>query len=726
MLKVHNRINRAEKTQSFFRGSSFFKLNNYLSEKRRLMLRLVLLLVSCVMLSAFGAEKIKVGFLNSSSTAAPETEGFKKFLPAFNAAFPYRYRCIGIKTSGKTTIKRIYVKLEKPNKKSPETGLDLGERLEIFTSNDNQQYKLLPKTAYKAQVAVTANGLDLTISGLAIKSKFIKLRCIRKKKYYVFIVNNKSDSIRVDFGAAAAVATKSKKVAATRVAANSPPAPTGNYTPIKGFKVGFENSNVAADPATEHVGAFGYGGSVAFPYAYRCLGIRRTDTQVVNRVVINLRKMNIKSKEKDSGIKNGLEIYVSNDNKHYKKLPRPYAIYVKRSDKFEKIYIDGLKIAEKYIKLRCIRKKLSYVFGYEKWQHCIQLYKLKKAEISDFSVPRYSGKKFSFKSVVRGKKKMLVALQVKKNDGKWQRVWSKKLGKDHEKISATIDLDGVSSGRKYLKLLVCDTDGMPAAEKIISFYLCKGIVKSNPGEGEVCFLKINKNNLQGKWVKKTASGSDGQKIIYYQSTAQGDKLMFNLPATGWCAVYAGIIGGDTRVQVESPRKILALEFWRKDILPAANALGEVLVDIKEFKENTELTLSRYRSAPLKIAYLRIQKLTSGQTALMQSEIKLVPRVIVHSDGFSGFFSGSLSSEAKLEKSVRQFKKASIYSYDWCLGTSTRFNIKTVKGSTLGEGDTSKYWRQGDKLAGRLVQKLITAGVSPLKVVAKEEKKIIYT
>ncbi len=493
------------------------------------------------------------------------------------------------------------------------------------------------------------------------------------------------------------------------------------YSAIKGFTVGFENSNAADDPANGQMGKFGYNGAVAFPYAYRCLGIKRNNQQVVSCIEINLLKINKISKEKSSGLNSGLEIYASNDNKHYTKLPRTYEIKTVSSGEYEKTIVTGLSIAEKYIKLRCVRTKSSYTYGYKKWQNCIKLFKLKKADIGYLDVPRFSGEKLAFKAAVSGRKGMVAELAVEIN-GKWRQIWNKELIEKSQTISEKIKFKHALYGKKNIRLVIKDKDGNPAAENTVSSFFCKGIVRENPQPGELCFVNISRNDVVGNWVTKSALTPHGKRLDYYKSMSSGDKISVKLPAVGWCAVYVGVVGGDSRFQVAVGGKIMELEYWRKDVLPGKNAYGEVFAGIQELKDGDVLKILRYKNAPLKVSCVRIQRLLPEQVALIKSKTILVPRMIVHNDGFSGFFVGALNSKQSLEDAVDQYKGASLYSYDWSLGTSTRFNIKTTQGCSLGEGDDSKYWREGDKKAGRLVQKLLKAGVSPLQVVAAEGKK----
>jgi len=190
-----------------------------------------------------------------------------------------------------------------------------------------------------------------------------------------------------------------------------------------------------------------------------------------------------------------------------------------------------------------------------------------------------------------------------------------------------------------------------------------------------------------------------------------------LPATGWHAVAAGLIGGDSeidaRLGVDGAFTRCRRQVWRQH--ERAEGLDEAFVGCADLNDTT-LTLRPVSGRPCRLAFVRLLGLSQEQAHLAEaaaqpSEDK---RVTVNNDGFSMFF-GGLDSREKLHRVIDRYAGRRLYSYDYCTGSDASCTYATKVATVFGTYKNT-YWRQGDKRAHDSIQKLIAEGNDPLRVV----------
>lgn len=638
------------------------------------------------------------GYINSSSTADPLTESMANFGYSGNIAFPYSYRCIGVKkddfaASGEVT--RILISLNKVTPSSPETGDEFIDDLELYASSDNLNYRLIPGN-YAKYVGHVAGGLKIALDGLNLKEQYIKLRCPRLTSGYVF---------------AAPLQQLVKAVQATE------------RRQIFSL-VGFEDSFPQTNPLTESISMFGSTTSIAFPYGYRSIGLKKDDSEDglnVHRLVLNLTKLVTTSTETGEEIVDDLNLYVSNDNQTYSLVPKTYSLYADILDDGIKITIDGLDISQKYIKVRCPRTATYYVFGSSNLQSMLTASRHTPSYMEVIDLPRFAYGSTAFKVSVTARQNETLKASYVPSTGTPQNLWTLTVPSDGSAVhSDSMELQSLPSGKIKLRFEVFDENNILIDRKDAYVFNTTGLVSSNLSTDNVSVIIPQASNLTGTWGDLSMTTGIDRNLDYKQAQSSDATCTVTLPDAGWCAVYVGLVGGDSRAVVsglDATPQTLKLEYWRTDIPPATNAAGDTFVGCYDLTGGKTMTIARSSgTTPLQITHIAVHKLSQYKTNIATQSSSNAPRIIFHNDGYSGFFAGTYTSETALQNAVGAFNNVPIYSFDWCLGTTTVFNINTRLGISFGTSDPTLYYRDGDRLAGTLVQNLLANNINPLSVI----------
>lgn len=182
-----------------------------------------------------------------------------------------------------------------------------------------------------------------------------------------------------------------------------------------------------------------------------------------------------------------------------------------------------------------------------------------------------------------------------------------------------------------------------------------------------------------------------------------------IPA-GTYAVYLEIMGEEpVEIRDESGNTLsLKLDTWHpEDLSPQLR--GEVCALVRRF--TLPETLHVIRGTPIAV---RIQEVSARQAAIWNSPSEIVPAAIIHDDGYSAFFSGRLQSREDFRELLAGLSRTPLYGYDWCAGVTTTVNYPSKFASNFGWDGT--FWREGDRRAAALVDRLISEGNDPVKLV----------
>jgi hypothetical protein len=509
--------------------------------------------------------------------------------------------------------------------------------------------------------------------------------------------------------------------------------------------VGLEKSYSFTDPLTESLSQIGYCNTIWFPVEYYCIGIKKDDSEDglnIHRIVLNLEKLYPSSTDTGEDIEDDLNLYASNDNSTYSLISKAsYSINTEISPAIDDIpakvtiTIDGLNISQKYIKLRCPGNGESYngVFGNDNAQSIISAYRNTPSYIIKTDLPQFTAGSTAFEISASGfQNETLKAFYVSPT-GTLQNLWTQTISVNGTAThSGTMDLQSLPAGKIKLRFELFDDSNVLIDRKDTYVYNTTGLVSNNLATNNVAIIVPETNDLSGTWFDKSLTTVSGDFVVYRQAQSSDASCSVSLPDAGWCAIYVGLVGGDSRVVVSgvSPAPSFSkLEYWRNDIPPADDAVGNTYIGCYDLSGGKTITLMRYTgTTPLRITHVIVHKLSQAKINIVTQNSDFASRIIQHNDGYSGFYYGILNSESALQDAIGYYSSIPIFSYDWCLGTTTVFNIPTTSmynaidangtGATIGNNgvDPADYRRDGDRLAGTTVQSLLNNGINPLSVI----------
>jgi glycosyl hydrolase family 10 len=504
----------------------------------------------------------------------------------------------------------------------------------------------------------------------------------------------------------------------------------GGSLKVVGVKGGFCDPAFGSTPENSPLANLGYAGAIGFPSRDRELGVELPTVMIVNRLIAELELRRKVSEMAKSGVDKDIKLYASKDNVKFH-LVKSYKLNLKTFKRYSrnwvKIEITGFAVKARYLKL-CPRKGIKAPSGLVRAGALKKTFTIyKEAQLLKITTPRFIDNKLKImaKLDIRNYKitpKIVICLKIK---DKWQAVAEKVLttnGNVSLKIDEPLSKE-LAVGKYLLKLNLVNKRGDVIDSINSSFYHVKKFSNKAPGAGEIEILNPTKTgSLQGEWIVKTAHTKLGQAIKYAKATNSKCSYSVDLSGSKTYSVYVGLIGGDSiaNVKIAGKTKAIRLKTWRKKLLKPVTA-GEVFIGLHKGGDKLEISST---GKSLNLSHVRLQGLTIEQQQLVNSKAVIVPRVILHRDGFSGFYKGKMKNRAELVKVATRYQNEPLYTFDWCLGISTAFNIKTRRGVLFGEGKT-KFRRKGDKKASQTVNDLYKNGINPLRVIAQtlQRKKV---
>jgi hypothetical protein len=503
----------------------------------------------------------------------------------------------------------------------------------------------------------------------------------------------------------------------------------GDFQAIRSV-AGYNYSNGVEDPLKVPLGNLGCDGTgVAYPWTNFYLGMELPQVSRVNRIEFDLARIAADRFDKSSDADVKMEILYSDDNKTYQKYAGKFTVTKKTATVdggyWEYLVVNGLDFNAKYVKIYTPWKKDYYAFGYNGFpntmQKSLRVYSARDCEIANFKLPFIIGDQLQMPlTLSKGNAPASHVVQVSimpglKGDS--DILFQSKLEKlKNGTNSLKLDLSKYPVGKITLQTVVTDGKERPTIilENLTTALLTRGISSSNELKaGEYRIFQTGDAKVVGEWTKGVAKNAGGE--IPYLKSASG-KLEFNLPGTGRCAIYVGIIGNDSKLNLAVNGQSYPVILERMNpYYNTPNVLGEGFVGIVNLSTASTATLSV--ESPSRVTYLRIQKLTPAQQALFDSNIPNVPTVIGHQDGHSNFFFRLSDTPEMLRGLIsRSSKDFELNSYDWCVGTTTAVNYKSKITSNFGKGEGSL---DGEKHATDVVNKMIADGFDPMEIVIKQ-------
>ena len=504
----------------------------------------------------------------------------------------------------------------------------------------------------------------------------------------------------------------------------------GDFQAIRSL-AGYNYSNGVEDPLKVPLGNFSCDGTgVAYPWKNFYMGAELPQVSRINRIEFDLARIAADRLDKSSDADVKLEILYGDDNKTYQKYAGKFTVTKKTATVdggyWEYLVVSGLDFNAKYVKIYTPWEKDYYAFGYNGFpntmQKSLRFYSAKDCEIANFKLPFIIGDQLQMPlTLSKGNAPAGYVVQVSimpglKGDS--DILFQSKLEKlKNGTNSLKFDLSKYPVGKITLQTVVTDGKERPTIilENLTTALLTRGISSANELKaGEYRIFQAGDAKVVGEWTKGVAKGTGGE--IPYLKSASG-KLEFNLPGTGRCAIYVGIIGNDSKLNLTvSGKNYPVILEGMNPYYNTPNVWGEGFAGIFDLSTTTSATLSV--ESPSRVTYLRIQKLTPAQQSLFDSNIPNVPTVIGHQDGHSNFFFRASDTPEMLRNLISSSSKDfELHSYDWCVGVTTAVNYKSKITSNFGY--KGEGYLDGEKHASRVVNKMIADGFDPLEIVIKQ-------
>jgi len=498
--------------------------------------------------------------------------------------------------------------------------------------------------------------------------------------------------------------------------------------PVRG--VGFIGPiGTGNQPETATCGNLRYSGSVGFPYLNRSLVIDFGKPTLVHR-------LKLLDDHKDNGgasatiADGGLLIYTSDDGRTFTRYRGDVKTTIRSGAPegvFDVVEIGGLAVCTRYIKLHANRPDEQWDFGNNNLQKMVRAYQDASlaARITRIHLPRYSV----------GRARLTADVEMPQADiGRL----SVELSRDGATLATVavepsgecrghLDVSVLSSGPHTFDARLVAEAGMVLATSSAKTYVATGLIHDPPSArslagspGQVVVLTQlgpYADLASTKWsVGSFQYAEDATAQPLFTAERSAGDLVVRLPATGWHAVALGLVGGDSeidaRLGADGDFRSCQLQVWRQHKRP--EGLGEAFVGCADLN-GTTLTLRPVSKKPCRLAFVRLLGLSQEQVGLAKAaaEPNNDKRVTVNNDGFSMFFSG-MDSREKLHQMVDRYDGRRLYSYDYCTGSDASCTYATKVGTVFGTYKDA-VWRQGDQRAHDNIQKLISEGNDPLKV-----------
>lgn len=491
---------------------------------------------------------------------------------------------------------------------------------------------------------------------------------------------------------------------------------------VEKITVGFTDTLPGAKPEQTSIMGIGYSNKLGFPYSNRELGVELPSVMTIDKLVVELELTGKPSDMAKFGIDNNIKLYVSKDNKVFTRVePCKLTLEAFKHDgkNAVRIIFTDFSAPGKYFKL-CPRKGIKGYSGIAiKLQLAVTVYK--NQQMLELNNPRLLAGRLQAAlklNIANYLKTPAITVSLRIKD-KTQLLATEKLSSNGSML-LKIDQpfpDNLPVGKYRLEISLIDNNKNAVDSLSSSFYHVRKIVETTPGAGETEFIDPSKTGtLTGKWTAATVKDGLENPVLCLTSDDLQSAYSLNLPESGTFAVYVGLIGpGAAKIQVpgKTGTETVRLKTWRKQLL-SENTAGEAFIGLCKGGIMKVVPAGK----DLKLSYVRLQGLTEEQLDLANSKTEIVPRLIIHQDGFSGFYAGKMKTQDEILAEAAQYENKPLYSFDWCLGTSTAFNIKTRRGVLFGEGKT-EFWRQGDKQAAETVNNLYNQGINPLKLIAEK-------
>jgi len=626
-----------------------------------------------------------------------------KMPEATRLAFPYAKTALLIDLYAPVKPDMIKIPLIKMSLQSKERSSE-APAMQVYAGNSPQQLQLVKdiKVTVNAVDRKGVPGEDITVSNLP-EARYFQIYIPRTRNSYVFGLLNAGKDIQVLAATPAldldAVRYKPQvtigndllKRAITPKACGYNDAPAGKTAVDAGFAPKFGN------------------GACAWPWRTRFMEAELPEAQNIEAIVLDLQVLNltVRMEEPVAQLK-AVRIFTSMDGKNFTEAAcsAPEIEHYRKGKDFCTRLIWRGNFRGKYFRLQSgIYRHRFYVTGTRRLNESLKFVPASKITLNKFELPFSTGGKFQ--AVLNVEKPASVdgtALFYLQPGNRLLARYALASGSDQ-----IVDLalpEGVQ-GFCSIELVLQQTGLKDVLKFSRKLQVIPGRICLNPASGTDKFQ-----------LKKYFSGNTALDL--YSAAVAGAELKYIVPADGNFSIQA-VIRGKGRFQVTAPglNNVIALAMWHPQDLREVTA-GENFCGAVRLRTN-DVIIFKALDKDAAIGDVKLLPLSDDLAAAAAAAPEIKPAVILHSDGYSGFFSRDESAET-LRNIVKNYPQCHVHTFDWCVGT-TAVNYPSKVSTVFGQQKNVNFYRNGDRLAAERLKKLHAAGVIPPAVLREATGKL---
>lgn len=437
----------------------------------------------------------------------------------------------------------------------------------------------------------------------------------------------------------------------------------------------------------------GGGSQLGWPWKKRFVEVAIKEPQPVSRIVFDLLKMKMQFSEMTTGLENAV-VYQSEDGKTFQKVPVSVEHFLYRSEHnvFARVTING-NLSGKYFRVYAPWLKNYHVFGSKRLDTALKVFAPAGLFISDVSFPAYTlGKVMPVSFRLDAPTGATGTIELKRADDVQQTLW---------RMEVTADMIG-----KQNTYVVTLPSSLPEGGHELRLEASMPN-QSKPHHVEANVLSmptavvLKPQQKTGKWKRETALvGSESALLLV--STSSNAVLEYTVPKTGDYGVYLVQVGkSKVQYKIKGITGESALEMWHPDDLSdASGGLNFLCAGSFSAGDKCQIILP----SGCVVGDLMLVPLSAGQKDALAAKASSKPVVILHSDGYSDFYSQDVTP-VYLDERIDAAKHGNAFAFDWCIGT-TAVNYPSKIASNFGMQKDPVVPREGDRKAIARLQALL--------------------
>ncbi|MFA6928764.1 MAG: family 10 glycosylhydrolase [Lentisphaeria bacterium] len=613
---------------------------------------------------------------------------------ARRTAFPMKGRALVIDTLRPVTAAKIILPLTKLSLKSPEMLSEAGQS-RVYAGNDPQNLLLVEAALITVEAKEVEGVLHETvvITGLP-EARYYQIHAPRTKVPYVFGLEDAFKLVEVHTAALAeaeAASVQYPDVKDMDFSLDQVALPIAGC----GFRDHGNEALVASDPVLPEGGT----AQIGWPWRHRSVGFILEQAASVGKIVFTLEKMQMQRPEMTTGLEKA-QVFASKDNQNFSRIiPQVDTQLYRNGDKlFARVTLSGT-FTGKYFRAYAPWENNFYVFGSRRLNTSIKAFSSATAQARSFSVPLSANKSFPVNFVLSGcdTTKGEAAIYV---DGQEKPLWQADFSQLKADTSNMLMItpDHWAPGIRKLQLVIREENNEfpQTLEQCLRFHA-----------GD---LLLSPENIKGFTATEELLGSEKTRFLTAES--KGATLEYSVPAAGDYALYIMIKGeGQIKVTTRDIANTLGLQLWHPGNTQN-NLAGENFVGAARLEATDKISITAINDA-VSIGNVKLSPIDTKRLAIYQAAPDIRPAAIIHADGYSDFYAREVTPE-ELRRRIDQYQANHAFAYDWCVGT-TAVNYPSKVATPFGQQRDVVYWRNGDRLAGERLEKLLSAGHDPVQI-----------